>query len=88
MFKETITNVSLEVLQSELTVCEELLELEPDNKCECEREEERERGGGEKGRRREGEGGKRERGERKSYKEYIFLYFRVRFDYSSAIRSH
>ena len=44
MFKETITNVSLEMLQSELTICKELLELEPDNKCECEREKkERER---------------------------------------------
>lgn len=63
MFKETITNVSLEVLQSELTVCEELLELEPDNKCECEREEERERGGGRE--REEERGGRRKERERR-----------------------
>ena len=33
MFIETITNVSLNVLQSELKTCQELLQLEPDNKC-------------------------------------------------------
>ena len=34
IFKETITGVSAQVLQSELKVCKELLDLEPDNKCE------------------------------------------------------
>ena len=72
MFKETITNVSLEMLQSELTICKELLELEPDNKCEREREK---------------RVGKRERESYKEYKTTIFIYFRVRFDYSSVIRS-
>lgn len=34
MFKETVTNISMGVLQSELAICKELLSLEPDNKCE------------------------------------------------------
>lgn len=35
MFGASLTAATSTVLQSELTSCQELLELEPDNKCTC-----------------------------------------------------